>query len=79
MKQSNKPSLLSPETVSSLSQEDLEELKNKAFEKVSGSHTWRQRGVWLVCTSCDNQHAQFIGTKKMLIGIEDGKPVLIDV
>jgi hypothetical protein len=66
--------------VFSYPQEVIEELKQEAVQKAkSADHVWRQKGVWLVCKSCENEHAMFIGTKKMLVGIEDGKPKLVDI
>jgi len=42
-----------------------------------GYHAWRQRGPYLVCTSCDLSHAVHIGMQKVLTGIDkDGKPLL---
>jgi len=44
-----------------------------------GSHEWRQRGYYLVCVSCDLQHAIFIGENKIMVGTkEDGTPILMD-
>jgi hypothetical protein len=43
----------------------------------NGMHDWRQQGPYLVCKSCEIQHAVWIGIEKVMIGIsEDGKPVL---
>lgn len=40
-------------------------------------HAWKQRGPFLVCTSCDFTHNQYIGTNKLLTGIdEQGQPIL---
>lgn len=36
-----------------------------------GRHEWRQQGPYLVCKSCDLEHAVWIGTEKMLVGIEE--------
>lgn len=42
-------------------------------------HDWRQQGPYLVCKSCELQHAVFIGMKKQLVGINDkGQPILED-
>lgn len=40
---------------------------------------YKQRGFYLVCVSCEIQHATFIGSGRMMIGeSEDGKPILKD-
>lgn len=42
-------------------------------------HEWRQQGPFLVCKSCDIEHASYIGMQKLLTGLsEDGKPILVD-
>lgn len=42
-----------------------------------GSHEWRQQGYYLVCKSCDLEHAVWIGNNKILTGINDkGEPIL---
>jgi len=44
--------------------------------KPNEQHEWRQQGPYLICKSCDIQHAVYIGMKKKLIGLEeDGKPI----
>lgn len=44
-----------------------------------GSHEWRQRGPYLVCKSCELEHATWIGMTKIMVGIhEDGQPILKD-
>lgn len=43
----------------------------------SGNHDWRQQGYYLVCKSCELEHAVFIGPDKLLTGFnEDGSPIL---
>lgn len=38
---------------------------------------YKQRGPYLVCTSCELQHAVFIGMDKMMVGEdEDGRPII---
>lgn len=40
-------------------------------------HEWRQQGPYLVCKSCELVHANYIGTEKLLVGInEKGQPIL---
>jgi hypothetical protein len=42
-----------------------------------GTHEWRQMGYYLVCKSCDLEHAIFIGPDKILVGVnETGQPLL---
>lgn len=43
----------------------------------SARHRWKQQGPYLVCTSCELQHAVYIGMDKIMVGEdEDGKPIL---
>lgn len=40
-------------------------------------HTWRQQGFYLICKSCELQHAVWIGMQKIMVGInEKGQPIL---
>lgn len=42
-----------------------------------GGHEWRQRGPYLVCMSCEIQHATWIGTERIMVGIDKGgQPIL---
>lgn len=42
-------------------------------------HDWRQQALYLVCKSCDLQHAVYIGSNKMLVGLdEEGRPLLVN-
>jgi hypothetical protein len=41
-----------------------------------GVHEWRQQGYYLVCKSCDLEHAVWIGNNRILIGINDKGPIL---
>ena len=44
-----------------------------------GIHNWRAEGIYLVCRSCEIEHALYIGPDKMFVGLdEEGKPILID-
>jgi hypothetical protein len=39
-------------------------------------HEWRQQGPYVICKSCELQHAVFIGMERLLIGINDtGQPI----
>jgi len=51
---------------------------NPSFSFVpKGYHEWRQRGPYCVCTSCELEHAIYVGMDKLLIGIdEEGQPIL---
>jgi len=41
------------------------------------SHKWRQKGPYLVCKSCDIEHAVWIGVEKQMVGLnEKGQPIL---
>lgn len=66
------------EEVWGISQAELEELRDKAREQLNNTkHTWRQKGVWLVCKSCEMQHAVYLGMAKIMVGEkEDGTPIL---
>ncbi len=56
--------------------EELEELRKKAKEEVEkAEHKWVQRGIWLVCKSCPNSHAIYIG-HKIFCGVKNGKIIL---
>jgi len=42
-----------------------------------GNHKWRQQGFYLVCKSCDLQHAVYIGPDMIMTGLDKkGKPIL---
>lgn len=51
---------------------------NPSFSFVpKGYHEWRQRGPYAVCTSCELEHALYIGMDQTLIGIDkQGQPIL---
>lgn len=60
-------------------EEQLAEIREKARQEyLSKKHKWRQRGVWVVCISCESEHAIHIGVKKMLRGIDDGGNPIIN-
>jgi hypothetical protein len=63
------------------SEEDIAQIREKAVEKIKTSkHTWRQKGAWLVCTSCEYPHGTYIGTHKLLIGVdEENNPIFKDI
>jgi len=40
-------------------------------------HDWKQKGPYLVCKSCEIEHAVWIGMDKIMVGInKEGKPIL---
>ncbi len=44
-----------------------------------GNHEYSQRGYYLICKSCDLEHAVWVGADKIMVGItEEGKPILKD-
>lgn len=44
-----------------------------------GNHEWRQQGYFIVCKSCEIEHATFIGPKKLLIGFNSkNEPIFKD-
>jgi hypothetical protein len=41
------------------------------------THQWQQQGPYLICKSCELQHAIYIGMNKLMIGAkENGEPIL---
>lgn len=54
------------------------EVLKKDYEFIAPSqHEWKQRGPFLVCLSCELQHAVYIGMEKRMVGIDqNGKPIL---
>jgi hypothetical protein len=42
-----------------------------------GNHEWRQQGQFLVCKSCELEHAFGIGPDKLLVGFDqENKPII---
>lgn len=58
--------------------EELGEVLQKEFEFTpSALCIYKQRGPYLVCTSCELQHALFIGMEKIMVGVDEhGKPIV---
>jgi hypothetical protein len=52
--------------------------KHPSFQFIpKGHHDWKQEGFYLVCRSCDLDHAVWVGKDYMLVGIrEDGMPLI---
>jgi hypothetical protein len=45
--------------------------------KPKGHHSYRQQGPYLVCKSCEVQHAIWIGIDKVLVGFDEkDQPIL---
>ncbi len=43
----------------------------------NGTHLYRQQGPYLICKTCELEHATFIGMDKLMVGVaENGKPIL---
>lgn len=64
-----------------INQKEITETLN--FEKPDfvflpkGYHVYRQQGPYLVCKSCEIQHAIFIGMEKVMVGVDEkGQPIL---
>jgi len=61
-------------------QEELNETVNfskPAYTFTPGNHIYRQQGYYLVCKSCDLQHAVWIGASKIMVGVDEkGIPIL---
>ncbi len=54
------------------------DFNNPSYQFIpGGSHEWSQRGPYLICKSCDLEHASWIGMQLIMTGLtEDGKPIL---
>lgn len=70
------------EQITGFTEEQLEEIRAQARDKaLKAHHEIKQRGVYLVCTSCEYPHTfKYIGPHKRLIGFkDDGTPMLKDL
>ena len=55
------------------------EVLQEQYKFVASGCQWRQRGSFIVCVSCELQHAHHVGMQVLLTGMdEEGKPVLVD-
>jgi hypothetical protein len=44
--------------------------------KPKENHNWIQQGPYLVCKSCEIEHATYIGMGKIMVGLNDqGQPL----
>jgi hypothetical protein len=58
-------------------EKEILDFNNPTFKFIpSGNHEWKQRGYYLICLSCELEHAIFIGPDKILVGIDDKGPIL---
>lgn len=63
-----------------LTAEMLEDIREKAREQARKvHHDWVQRGSWLVCRSCDFEHATHVKVGKIYVGQENGLPKFVDI
>lgn len=67
-----------PEKPVKKSETEVLDFNKPAFKFVpKGRHDWRQRGPYIVCMSCELQHAVWIGVEKHMVGIDKkGLPIL---
>lgn len=58
--------------------EEVKDFNNPDFEFIPKSqHKWVQQGPYLICRSCDLQHAVPIGMERVLMGFKDnGDPII---
>lgn len=61
-----------------ISKEEHESIRQKALEEFkTAKHNWKMKGGWLTCDSCPFPHGSYIGTHKIMVGIDDnGFPIL---
>ena len=59
-------------------EQEILDFNKPNFEFIpKGSHEWRQQGYYIICKSCELEHAVWIGNNKILVGIkEGGQPIL---
>jgi hypothetical protein len=59
-------------------EEPIEETLQPSYQFTPpGRHTYRQQGPYLVCKSCEIQHAVYIGMDKIMVGEdEEGNPIV---
>ena len=60
------------------SEEPEVEVFNKSIQFPAGEHIWRQQGPYCVCQNCPLHHAIYIGMDKVMVGEENGQPILRD-
>jgi hypothetical protein len=58
-------------------EEDTSTKLEKDFEFTPHGCQFRQRGPYLVCISCEVQHATYLGMDRIMVGEDsDGKPII---
>lgn len=64
--------------------QEIEEVEVFDFSKpdfsfIGGAvHEWRQQGPYIICFSCELQHALFIGVDRMMTGYDkEGQPKIV--
>jgi len=56
--------------------EDVLDFTKPDYEfKPKEHHEWRQQGYYLVCKSCECQHATWIGPEKVMVGMNEQGPI----
>lgn len=58
-------------------QEEIELTKADYTFLPKGNHLYRQQGYYLVCKSCDIQHAVWIGSEKILVGFDEKNEAIL--
>lgn len=58
-------------------QTEVLDFNKPIYQFVPGEHhDWQQQGPYLMCKSCELQHGQWIGTEKVMVGLnEKGMPI----
>jgi len=41
-----------------------------------GNCQYRQEGIYIICQSCELQHAVFIGMEKIMVGLDSNGPII---
>lgn len=64
-------------------EEEVEQIKEELdFNKPdyiflpTGNHLYKQSGYYLICQSCDLGHAVYIGADKIMVGEDNGQPII---
>jgi hypothetical protein len=61
-------------------EETLDFSKPSFTFKPIGHHAYKQNGPYLICKSCEIQHATWVGIDKVLVGFnEKNEPIIQDV
>jgi len=57
--------------------EELDFSKPDYLFEPGANHDYRQQGFYLICKSCEIEHAVWVGSDKLMVGVDkDGKPIL---